>query len=418
MGDWKTRMQSASFRGVPFRVESESGTAGRRKQVFEYPQRDEPLVEDLGCKPRDIKLTAFVVGADCLEQRDKLLDALNAPGPGELIHPWFGSMDVEITEVGWSHSTKEGGLVKFDIGCMRAGVVAFPSATANTGKQLSMLADLLYVGALDRFSSAMDLIDLAGAYVDQVQAGIDGAFGMLDQVMGPITGALGGLESIASMALGAPGAFGAKLLGSFAGLRGAFSGFSSLLSGLRGKSGAVRSLAPASSASSPASSVTPSQQVSQAVVELVRDALVSDVMRDVAEAPVISPTPSVSRPVIPSIDLQVVVDPVRPETPVADEVVDVATGIDDTLWQVQLTADDPGRYRQLAQARQRLAAHLDAVASQGVLLVSYTPPAVLPALVLAYDRYEDAGRDGEIVARNQLARPGFVPVRELKLAQT
>ena len=50
----------------------------------------------------------------------------------------------------------------------------------------------------------------------------------------------------------------------------------------------------------------------------------------------------------------------------------------------------------------------DARSRDSARLVSYTPPEILPATVIAYERYEDSDRDLEIVARNKIARPGFV----------
>ncbi|HHG0355951.1 TPA: DNA circularization N-terminal domain-containing protein, partial [Escherichia coli] len=45
---WKDRLQGASFRGVPFKVEEESAGTGRRVETHEYPNRDKPYTEDLG----------------------------------------------------------------------------------------------------------------------------------------------------------------------------------------------------------------------------------------------------------------------------------------------------------------------------------------------------------------------------------
>ena len=42
-------------------------------------------------------------------------------------------------------------------------------------------------------------------------------------------------------------------------------------------------------------------------------------------------------------------------------------------------------------------------------LVSYTPIDSLPAVVIAYQLYDDASRDDEIVVRNRVRHPGFVP---------
>lgn len=45
---WKDRLQDASFRGVPFKVEEESAGTGRRVETHEYPNHDKPYTEDLG----------------------------------------------------------------------------------------------------------------------------------------------------------------------------------------------------------------------------------------------------------------------------------------------------------------------------------------------------------------------------------
>jgi len=72
--------------------------AGRRTQVHEYPQRDKPWVEDLGRSAREIAFEAFVVGADYVDQANRLLSAIEEPGPGALIHPWFGTLTVSLKD--------------------------------------------------------------------------------------------------------------------------------------------------------------------------------------------------------------------------------------------------------------------------------------------------------------------------------
>lgn len=51
-------------------------------------------------------------------------------------------------------------------------------------------------------------------------------------------------------------------------------------------------------------------------------------------------------------------------------------------------------------------------------LATYTPPTTLPAVVLAYDLYEDASRSDELVVRNGVRHPGFVPPEPLKVLST
>lgn len=48
-------------------------------------------------------------------------------------------------------------------------------------------------------------------------------------------------------------------------------------------------------------------------------------------------------------------------------------------------------------------------------LTQSTPLAPIPAVVLAYDLYDDLDREDEIVVRNAVRRPGFLPPRPLGL---
>ena len=63
MADWTDSLRFASFRGVPFEVESVSFSGGRRVAVYEMPGRDQAVTEDLGRKPRIAPFAAYVIGA-------------------------------------------------------------------------------------------------------------------------------------------------------------------------------------------------------------------------------------------------------------------------------------------------------------------------------------------------------------------
>jgi prophage DNA circulation protein len=119
---------------------------------------------------------------------------------------------------------------------------------------------------------------------------------------------------------------------------------------------------------------------------------------------------------VPAIDQQAVSPVDRPEVPVADDVIELRDTLSEAIWQASLKAD-PDHYRALTTMRQVLVKHLTAVAASGVRLVDMTPAETLPALVLAYRRFGDSTRAGEIVQRNRISHPGFVPPVPLKIAQ-
>jgi prophage DNA circulation protein len=94
---WNDDLQPASWRGLPFFVTGTTVRRGRRTVVHEYPYRDVVWVEDLGRGRRDLTFTAFILGDDVLAQQQKLLDACEQPGPGDLVHPALGKRTAALT---------------------------------------------------------------------------------------------------------------------------------------------------------------------------------------------------------------------------------------------------------------------------------------------------------------------------------
>jgi len=150
---WKDRLQDASFRGVPFKVEEESAGTGRRVETHEYPNRDKPYTEDLGKVTFRPSITAYVVGDDCFDQRDRLIEALNKPGPGTLVHPTYGELKVCVDgEVRVSTSKSEGRIVRFDLKFVEAGELSYPTSGAATAQTLMSSCSALDDCISDSFS--------------------------------------------------------------------------------------------------------------------------------------------------------------------------------------------------------------------------------------------------------------------------
>ena len=100
---WKDTLLDASFRGVKLSISSTDDAAERAQVRHEYPYRDGAEVEDLGRRARTIRVQAIVWGKEYETDLRKLLEALGKPGPGELIHPVFGSLSVSLVSHGVTH---------------------------------------------------------------------------------------------------------------------------------------------------------------------------------------------------------------------------------------------------------------------------------------------------------------------------
>jgi prophage DNA circulation protein len=93
----------------------------------EYPERDLPYAEDLGRKARVFKITGLVIGPDYMAQRDALLAACEQPGPGTLVHPYHGTMEVVCQACTYREETRAGGRASFSFTFMGAGQRNYPA---------------------------------------------------------------------------------------------------------------------------------------------------------------------------------------------------------------------------------------------------------------------------------------------------
>lgn len=123
---WTDGLRPASFRGIKFFVESSQYTGGRRVTFHEYPNREEPYAEDMGRVGRTFKVEGHLLGDDVFEQKEKLLDACEKLGPGELVHPYFGTRSVQVGAFSVDEDTKEGRIVRFSVQFYETGDNRFP----------------------------------------------------------------------------------------------------------------------------------------------------------------------------------------------------------------------------------------------------------------------------------------------------
>ncbi|HCP5061966.1 TPA: DNA circularization N-terminal domain-containing protein, partial [Escherichia coli] len=134
-GKWDG-LRDASFRGVPFFLVDTEGTGGRRAIPRAYPRRETAWTDDNGAVPGQQQINAKLLGSNFQADLNALLDALNTPGPGELIHPWFGIQTVQVGKVTHRLSTEEDGIAYVTFEVFEAGERLFPSAADNTQQEV------------------------------------------------------------------------------------------------------------------------------------------------------------------------------------------------------------------------------------------------------------------------------------------
>ncbi|MCH5520649.1 DNA circularization protein [Pseudomonas syringae] len=473
MSTWRDSLLPASFRGVGFFIEKAVVPAGRKGQLHEFPQRDEPYFESLGKQSKVHTLTGFIVGPDCFEQRDRLLQALEQEGAGELVHPWLGRVQVQVGECGVTHNLSEGGLVRLDLKFYPANPLKFPVSTLNTRRQLLGASESLLDSALRRYRSVMATVDAVRINIQALRSALSGVFATIQRQFTPFmtiysdvtalvhslvnapltvstlfttffasfdgdsrrarrangTSSIGGASTGTSTGSGSGNSTGGGSgSGSASGSNGTAASSAAARSGSNGGVSSVETVdyrSVISEATQQAEAVSGINLVSQssgldtgvtaqAAANLVQDALLVKVAKIVASMPVATTVTPLT--VVPSLDQQVTQALQRVDVPVADDVIELRDTLSSAIWEASLKAD-PEHYLALNTLRQALIRHLNAVAASGVRLVDMKVSEPLPALVLAYRRFGDASRAQEMVQRNRLAHPGFVPPGTLKIAQ-
>jgi len=135
-------LRPASFRGIPFEVETAEKTGGPRTITHEFPLRKDPTHEFVGNLPNSFSLEAVLIADDLLDQVDRLEKALYDTSPGRLIHPWYGEMDVVVIgEVRTRKSSKEGRVARISIQFQLFGGEASPTAVVDTAAAVNRAAD-------------------------------------------------------------------------------------------------------------------------------------------------------------------------------------------------------------------------------------------------------------------------------------
>lgn len=391
-------LRPASFRGVPFQVDGSDMDTGRRVQVHEYPQRDKPFCQDMGRSTRNLKFDAFVVGENYVDQANALLGAMEEYGPGTLSHPWFGTLQASVTGCSVAFS-RELGYAKFSLSFVESGELAFPSAADSTAALSRAAATNLSAASTDFFSRVF----VVAGFISDVADKATRVYGtVLDFIANP-TFALASMTGWSNL----PGNLSSltALFGNSLKLGQTFAGMLDL------------------SATAQSSGITGSNPVALPITRgLVRMAVDSAL----ANAPTVAANTPTTRQVAANeaairshARQQVLVQAVY-----LSSFLDAVT-YDDTLALQQellaaldtetLTTTDDGVYQALMAARVAVYDDLTERSRGAARLLTITPPTVLPALVLAYDRHGDSGRDAEIVARNRVRNPGFVPALPLRV---
>ena len=147
-------LQQASFNGVQFFTRSNSTTVGRRNAEHIYPFRDTPWMEDVGRKARKYHIVGFLIGDDVISQRNAMQAALETPGAGTLVHPTYGRISVSaLEECSFEEDMTHGRVIEMRLVFEESGQKIFPSVSVSTVAAVIAACLAAMQAALDDFST-------------------------------------------------------------------------------------------------------------------------------------------------------------------------------------------------------------------------------------------------------------------------
>lgn len=407
-------LHPASFRGVAFEVESHSESGGRRVELHEYPLRDTPYAEDLGKKAGKWQIEAFLVNGKSgyAERRDKLREALNASGPGTLIHPYLGELSVSVDGYSLKETTREGGYCTFSISFVEAGQPVEPDVekdtAANVLDKAEAAKEAATAGFLDEYMPLLeDLEGLAG----KVPALLSEATAFLGTPLSILSRA----QSAASSVLALPDRLASRILGYLGTIR-QLGGIAT--SGL--KMNALTALLGKKSAGTASSWLVTSNGVIAGIVGETSWPQAGGGSigggTPSPETPGVVASTVANRAETPLIDLiaagaviEAAIESADADYGTADDALASRDAVLEAIDEVQRANCSDAVFTALSELAAAVNEDLTTRGAELPKLGSATLFMSMPALAASYRLYGDVGQADAIVARNRIRHPGRVP---------
>jgi prophage DNA circulation protein len=138
--DWLRTLWPASYKGVPFQVESDAEEGGRRKAVHKFVKRDDPFIEDMGEDQRDFEVSAYVASDSADADAATVIATCAQPGAGTLVLPSHGPIQVQCLTFKRNRKGDKHGHIALELKFVRDGA-------SQAQPSVRSLANLMFVAA-------------------------------------------------------------------------------------------------------------------------------------------------------------------------------------------------------------------------------------------------------------------------------
>lgn len=402
------------FRGAEFFVEESRRQIGRQNILHEFTGNDAASGEDRRRRTRRFTfqglLASYWSGSSPVKEKyetalKKLVDALEEPGPGKLVHPFTGASHqvqvdgpIEITE-----STQQGGIARVSVTFVEVGQ-QMPMVTLDLPGEVRKIAvrvpSLMTLAELDLsgpdfLTTAVRAI-LSGPRgltnaITKVNNGIASKFALIDEV----SGAIDAFGSALTTLLNTPDALALAIQNLVNSVLTAVTSAENALS--RGdkqrdlsRTAAVMAYVSALGTFGDSQPEVTGTTATREIERVNRAQLV-----DTVEAAALAG------------GIDKLLDIPLDNTDQATDVLDTLGGLFDRLQGRGTIGDDVSQALKDLRASHHRFVRRSAFDLTG--LGKYTPPNTIPALVLSHRLYGTSAYDQLLIERNGISHPGFVP---------
>lgn len=396
---WKDDLREASFKGIPFFVDKVEDEFGRRIVHNEFPGKEIGSIQDLGRKDDVYNITGFLFG-DYAKNLESLEDALNESGSGALVHPYRASSNVVPDGYSVIRIKDDGGYAQINMRFIKAefegGIVITASFTNRLSAAAQKAADL----SGKEFAAKFDLAGLPASLAELSNTKLET---LTKTLLDPVSDVAAGVKEFQEGT--------AELYNAIAEWNAVITAFSdNPLKALAGGAGFQQNLLdlfqfPGLSEKSKLiaqrrffyefGSSQPQKNVAAKLKRQVdqNEKALSAVIRQTA---VIAAVQTVLNVDFDTYDEAVVL---------RDELADVLDTEIVSTENIELSQTLQELQKTLVEAITEQSADLKTVSS-------YETKSVLPACVIAYELYGDYSKADEIVSRNKIKNPLFVPANK------
>ncbi len=158
-----SQYMQASFRGVEFHVAKSTLRIAHNLDKKSYPYKTRGLVTDMSVADDVFTLPIFLMGDDVLQRRLRLEDAFRVLGPGELVHPTRGPMQVCVESASGDELMTEFGIADYTVTFVLAGDKASPAVRLDTQAAALTAADDAEFACIAGYNFDVQSVDDANA---------------------------------------------------------------------------------------------------------------------------------------------------------------------------------------------------------------------------------------------------------------